>query len=122
MSVYNLGVVNSALIHDGDEEPMDHMHCHVYDEGIAGKGSNNIASFIMKTLKNLNLLKNDESGGELKFVFDNCSGQNKNNTVLKMVLFFVEMRYFKRVSFIFWVSVHTKSTSDMLFNVLKSIY
>ncbi len=77
MIVYNLGVVNSAHIHDGDEEPNDHMHCHVYDKGIAGKGSNNVASLIMKTLENLHHLKNDDSGGELNIVFDNCSGQNK---------------------------------------------
>ncbi len=103
MSVYNLGVVNSGHLHDGENEPKDHMHCHVYDEGIAGKGSNNVASLIMKTLHDLKLLKNDESGGELNIFFANCSGQNKNNTVLKLVPFLVEMEYFKGVNFVFLV-------------------
>ncbi len=109
MNVYNLGLVNSAHIHDGDEKSKDHIHCHMYDEGIAGNGRNNVASLIMKTLENMHLLKNDGSNGELNVVFDNCSGQNKINTVLKLVPFFVEMRYFKRVNFISLVVGHTKT-------------
>ncbi len=68
MSVYNPGVVNSAHIHDGDEDPKDYMHYHVYDEGITGKDSNSVASLIMKTLENLHLLENDDSSREL----NNC--------------------------------------------------
>ncbi len=88
MSVSNLGVVNSAHIHDGNEESKFHMHSHVYDERIGGKGSNIVASLIMKSNENLHLLNNDDSGGELNIVFDNCSGQNRNNTVLKLVPFY----------------------------------
>ena len=45
----------------------------------------------MKTFRDLTLLREDEMGGELSVVFDNCTGQNKNNTVLKLLVFFVEM-------------------------------
>ena len=30
-------------------------------------------------------------GGELAIVFDNCSGQSKNNTILKLLVFLVEV-------------------------------
>ncbi len=90
LSVYNLGAVNSAYVHIGEDEQNNHMHCHVYDEGIAGKVSNNVSSVIMKVLDGLDLLKNDDSGGELNIIFDNFSGWKKNNTVLKLVPFFCQ--------------------------------
>ncbi len=34
----------------------------------------------MKTLDGLNLLHKDDCCGELNIIFDNYSGQNKNNT------------------------------------------
>ncbi len=123
MSVYNLGIVNSCYLYDREDEPKDHMHCHVYDEGVAGKEINNVASpFIMKTLQGLDILKNDESRVEQNIIFDNCSRQIKNTTVLKLVPFLVEMEYVKRVNFVFLVFGHAKNTADMLFHVLKSIY
>ncbi len=89
MSIYNLGVINTAHIHHSDNEPKDHMHCHIYSKGVAGKGSKNVALLIMKTLDGLNLLQKDDCGEELNIIFDNCSGQKKNNTVLELVPFFV---------------------------------
>ena len=67
------------------------MFVHVYHEGIAKKGMYNVCSLIMKTLSDLNLLRGDEAGKELHIIFDNCTGQNKNNTVLRLVPFLVEM-------------------------------
>ncbi len=52
--------------------------------GFGKKGANNVALLIMKTLQKLNLLCKDSVGGELNINFDNCSGQNKNNTVSKL--------------------------------------
>ena len=60
--------------------------------------------------------------GGLTCTFDNCTGQNKNNTVLKLLIFLVEMRYFKRVNFYFLVVGHTKNAADHLFNALKFLY
>jgi hypothetical protein len=98
------------------------MHCHVYHEGVGKKGANNVSSLIMKTLRGLNLLRKDSVGGELNIVFDNCSGQNKNNTVLKLVAWLMAMGYFKSVQFIFLVVGHTKNAADRLFNSLKHEY
>jgi hypothetical protein len=58
----------------------------------------------------------------LNIVFDNCSGQNKNNTVLKMVAWLKQMGYFKKVNFVFLVVGHTKNAADSLFNSLKHEY
>jgi hypothetical protein len=98
------------------------MHCHVYHEGVGKKGANNVASLIMKTLRGLNLFREDLVGGELNIVFDNCSGQNKNNTVLKLAAWLMAMGYFKSVQFIFLVVGHTKNAADRLFNSLKLEY
>ena len=37
----------------------EHLHCHVYHEGVGKKGANNVASLIMKTLRELQLLRDD---------------------------------------------------------------
>ena len=122
LSIYNLGIVNHAHVYDEDGRVTEHMHCHVYHEGVGKKGANNVASLIVKTLRGLNLLRNDSVGGELNIVFDNCSGQNKNNTVLKLVPWLMAMGYFKSVHFIFLVVGHTKNAADRLFNLLKLEY
>ena len=123
LSVYNLGVVNHAHVYDGDlTNPREHMHAHVYHEGTAKKGMNNVCSLIMKTLLQLNLLRAGNAAEELNIVFDNCTGQNKNNTVLRLVPFLIEMGFFLKVNFIFLVVGHTKNAADRLFNSLKKIY
>ena len=121
LSIYNLGIVNHAHVYD-DGRVTEHMHCHVYHEGVGKKGANNVASLIVKTLRGLNLLREDSVGGELNIVFDNCSGQNKNNTVLKLAAWLMAMGYFKSVQFIFLVVGHTKNAADRLFNSLKHEY
>ena len=73
---------------------------------------NNVCSLIMKTLSDLNLLRGNEAGKELNIVFDNCTGQNKNNTVLRLVPFLVEMGFFEKVNFVFLVVGHTKNAAD----------
>jgi hypothetical protein len=62
------------------------------------------------------------AGKELNVVFDNCGGQNKNNFVLLLVPYLVEMGYFQHVNFIFLIVGHTKNAADRLFNALKFVY
>jgi hypothetical protein len=121
LSIYNLGVVNPAHIYN-DGRVSEHLHCHVYTEGIGKKGANNVASLIMKTLQKLNLLHEDSVGGELNIIFNNCSGQNRNNTVLKLLAWLMAMGYFKEIHFIFLVVGHTQNAADRLFNLLKHEY
>ncbi len=68
LSIHNLGIVDHAHVYD-DGRVMEHMHCHVYHEGVGKKGANNVALLIMKTLRGLNLLREDLVGGELNIVF-----------------------------------------------------
>ncbi len=121
LTVNNLGIVNHG--HAKEDGTVDvHMHCHVYHEGVGKKGADNVASLIVKTLTSANILREDERGKKLTIVFDNCTGQNKNNTVLKLVLFLVELGYFEEVVFHFLVVGHTKNACDRYFNQLKRLH
>ena len=121
VGVYNLGVVNHAHVYD-DGTIGKHMYAHIYNESVGKKGANNVASLIVKTLRQLNLLQDDAAGGALYIIFDNCSGQNKNNTVLKLAGWLKAMGYFKKVEFMFLIVGHTKNAADSLFNSLKHEY
>ncbi len=121
LNVFNFGVVDH--LHDyGNGIIGNHMYCHVYHEGIGKKGGTNVASLIVKTLQDMNIQKQSDPGGELNIIFDNCSGQNKNNTALKLTLWLKEMGYFKQVNFVFLIVGHTKIACDCLFNSLKHEY
>ncbi len=76
MTVNNLGVVDHAHKYD-DGKVGEHMHCHACIDAVGRKGANNVASLIMKTLRHLSILCDDEHGSELNIVFDNCCSQNK---------------------------------------------
>ena len=121
LSVYNLGMVDHAYECD-DGTISEHMFVHVYHEGVGKKGANNVASLILKTLHQQNRLRKDCAGGELNIFFNNCSGQNKNNTVIKLAGWLQAMGYFITVNFIFLVVGHTKNAADRLFNSLKKEY
>lgn len=121
LTINNLGVVNHAHEYPNGRIG-EHMHCHVYHEGVGKKGANNVASLIISTLRAENIMRENDIGGELNIVFDNCSGQNKNNTVLKLSVWLVELGYFKAVNLIFLIVGHTKNAADHLFNALKFEY
>ena len=76
LSIYNLGMVDQAH-NNGDGEFKDQMFCHVYHKGVGMKGANNVCSIILKTLRLMDIMKQDDMGGELNVIFDNCSGQKQ---------------------------------------------
>jgi hypothetical protein len=59
---------------------------------------------------------------ELNIVFNNCAVQNKNNLVLWLVPYLVEIGYFKEVNFIFLVVGCTKNCCKQMFNFSKIQY
>ena len=121
VGVYNLRVVNHVHVYkDGTIEK--HMYAHVYNKAVSKKSANSVVSLIVKMLQQLNLLRDDSAGGELNIIFDNCSGQNKNNTVLKLPVWLKAKGYFKNVNFIFRIDDHTKNAADSLFNSIKHEY
>jgi hypothetical protein len=116
LTIFNLGVV------DVSHPDGEHLYCHLYKEGDGKKGGDNVASLLMKSLRQLNILQEGCRGKELNVVFDNCPGQNKNHHVLWLVPYLIEMGYFETVNFIFLVVGHTKNAADRRFNNLKMIY
>jgi hypothetical protein len=53
---------------------------------------------------------------------DNCGGQNKNNFFLRLAPHLVEMGYFLKVKFAFYILVQAKNTRDRTFNHMKLKY
>jgi len=82
MMTNNFGKVNHSHAY-GDGNTGNHMYCHVYHRGSEKKDETNVGSLIVKTIYNMNLMRDNEVDPELNIVFNNSSGQNKNNTVLK---------------------------------------
>ena len=109
------------------ENTADHLYFHCYKEGDGAKGGINVASMIMKTLQLIGVMKKDTfgravKGKELNIVMDNCSGQNKNNYVLLLAPYLVELGFFETVNMVFLVVGHTKNVCDRRFNDLKRTY
>ena len=99
------------------------MLAYSYTEDKGGKGGNNVASLIIKALRELDWIKEDgRTGKQLSIILDNCGGQNKNNFVLRLALWLVERSFFKKVEIIFYIRGHTKNACDRLFNQLKLRY
>jgi hypothetical protein len=67
-------------------------------------------------------LRKGTPGKKLTIAMDNCGGQNKNNVVLCLTPYLVEMGYFKIVVFAFYVRGHTKNACDRTFNQMKLEY
>jgi hypothetical protein len=93
-----------------------------YEEFEGKKGGRNVASLIMYHLQRMGFLDAANPYKELNLIMDNCSGQNKNQMVLRLVPYLVEMGYFSKVNFIFLVVGHTKNPCDRLFNLCKKAY
>ena len=73
MTANNLGIVNH--LHDYGNGIIDNQYCHVYHEGVSKKGGTNVALLIVRTLGEMQLLRDNQVGGKLNIIFD-CSGQN----------------------------------------------
>ena len=103
------------------------MNAYFYEEWEGGKGSNNVMSLLLMALHEQKIKEEDDGksvlGGSLSIFCDNCSGQNKNNTVLqRMAAYLVECCYFKKVEVVFLIVRHTKQSRDRLFNNMKAGY
>jgi hypothetical protein len=101
---------------------VEKLYAHLCTEGQGQKEGNNVASLIMKTLKHIDIINEDEAGRGLSIVMDNCGGQNKNRMVLHLALYLVEVGFFQTVKLFFLVRGHTKNPCDCMFNTLKKDY
>ena len=80
-------------------------YCYVWDQTVAGRGSNEVASCLKKYL-------NDHVKGtaieEVTFICDNCSSQNKNRMQNEMIsVSVIEIPNLKAMSFVFQEKGHT---------------
>jgi hypothetical protein len=98
------------------------LNCYAYREFTGKKGSNNVASLLMQDLHDKFWLRKGSPGKSLTIAMDNCGGQNKNNVVLRLAPYLVEMGYFLKVEFAFYIRGHTKNACDRTYNQMKSKY
>jgi hypothetical protein len=88
------------------------LHAYGYGKELCGKGGNNVPLLLMKHLKDRGLFHGIKRK-TLNIVMDNWGGQKKNNYVLRLAPYLVEMGYFEEVNFIFLVVGHTKNVADL---------
>jgi hypothetical protein len=95
------------------------LNCYAYRESTAKKGSNNVASMLMHNFHEKNWLMKGNPGKRITIAMDNCGSQNKNNHVLRLAAYLVEMKFFLEVEFVFYVRGHMKNACDIIFNQMK---
>ncbi len=88
---------------------------------MAKKGGNTVASCIWKFLE-LKGLRNGRTAAEICFVFDNCTGQNKNRMVTRLLFYLVRLKICRTAMAVFLVKGHTKNDCDRMFNLMKYDY
>jgi hypothetical protein len=116
MNVYVFGVVDAHR---------DSLNAFIYPEDVAKKGGNNVASLLMLHLQQQGIIDQavtTEPFKELNLVMDNCSGQNKNRHVLRLLHFLVKRKIATTARAIFLVRGHTKNDCDRLVNTMKKEY
>jgi len=74
-----LGVCNFTLVDCGRRKPV----CYVYDQTVARRGANEVASFLYHAHEE----RAKDGIVEIRSYSDNCPGQNKNRTVATELLF-----------------------------------
>jgi len=109
INLYCFGIVDST---------QEHLHAYIYTEGEGKKGSNNVSSLIMHYLTS-NVVEPGVINKELNVIMDNCGGQNKNKTVIRLGAYLQELGWFQDVNLIFLVKGHTKNVADRHFNLMK---
>ncbi|KAE9194952.1 hypothetical protein PF004_g20572 [Phytophthora fragariae] len=89
---------------------------YVYDEFVSGRGSDQINSRLQHFIRTVLLPAGKK---HLIGYADNCSGQNKNNYVIKFFLAQVQMGVFERINYKFFVKGHTKNSCDRGFDHIR---
>lgn len=81
--------------------------CYTYDEREAGKGSNEVISFLHQFLVNRKI-----QTPNIRIHADNCSGQNKNKYVLWYLTWLATTGRLKHIELKFMIKGHTHSIVD----------
>lgn len=89
--------------------------CNIWHEGLAGRGSNEIASCIFKLLE-------DASKRDVKYVdlfSDSCGGQNRNRFFVTMLWFAINRLSIQEVVHTFFVRGHSKNENDSVHSTVE---
>ena len=105
---YIFGVANPAK---------DFMDAYIWEEGLANRGPDNIVSCVYLDLLRNGIVREDDPPPStplkhLALAADNCSGQNKNKTMIKFCAWLVESGWVKKVTLLFLIKGHTKQDAD----------
>jgi hypothetical protein len=98
------------------------LTCSAYRDFTGKKGSNTVASILMKYRFEKNWRIKENTGKRPTIAMDNCGGQNKNNHVLHLAPYLVEMGFSHEVEFVFYIRGPTKNACNQLFNQMKLRY
>lgn len=90
---------------------------YLYHEGEAYKGPNEVCSFLLMYLENIK--KVEPNIKEVRLFCDNCSGQNKNNVVIRFCQALVDTGMFKKVEIFYPIRGHSFLDNDRDFGVFK---
>ena len=90
--------------------------CYLWHEGIAGRGSNEIASHLHDFLAEADL----DGIEEVSLFSDGCAGQNKNTIVLSMLLWFVQhTEHVKQITLHFYETGHGQYEGDSVHSTIE---
>ncbi|XP_054287369.1 uncharacterized protein LOC129003147 [Macrosteles quadrilineatus] len=106
LSVYPFAIHNSNN---------DSATFYLYHQGVAAKGCNEVCSFIQKYI-NDNVPANVD---ELYLYSDNCTGQNKNHTMIRFLQYLIDSGRFKKIVYRLPIRGHSYLPCDRVFGVVK---
>lgn len=112
-------VILFGIVDDGGTGT-PHQVNMLYDQTTAGKGSSEVVSMLYHFL----IRERHPAYATPHVVFhaDNCTGQNKNSTVIHFLLWCVATGLLESVEFRFLVKGHTKFSPDGGFGMIKRYY
>lgn len=105
-----LSVNNFTIVDVGRNEDT----CYVYDESVAAKGGNEVASFLLHLIER----KVAEGIKEFRMYSDNCTGQNKNRQVASMYLL-AAAKYDIKIVHRFLERGHTYNSADNVHSIIE---
>lgn len=121
--LYNLTI----MLHRSDGmQNKENIFAYTWTENLAGKGSTEVASALLHFLQGLEeKYYNDVhftgiKPKTLKLFSDSCSGQNKNSTVMMVLLYFVQnSKVFDTIIHIFPIRGHSYMPPDRVFGRIE---
>lgn len=114
--VYNLGIV----MH-GSSKLRRNCFMYTWDESQSGRGSNEICSAIMNFLRKISTTVRRRRYSRLCLISDGCSGQNKNSSMITMLLKYVNLTQnpFEEIVYVFPIPGHSRMAPDRLFGRIE---